>query len=129
MANPNTYDERSADIDAVTLHLVSTIGGSGAVGTVSRSKEFNATTPLTHVSTGLYRLTTREAWAAILNHCGNNQQATYAFTGACDVRLKTFSLSAGTFDFECRRGDTGALVDPASGDTLRFTLEMQKTQP
>ncbi len=127
MASPNTYETRSADNGAVTLHCVFPVGAAGAVGTVTRSKEF-ATTPVTHVSTGLYRLTTREPWVEVLNHIANTQQATYSTSGACLVDFKTYSLTAGTFDFEFRT-IAGVLVDPADGDKVRITLELQLTKP
>jgi hypothetical protein len=131
MANPNTYKALSADIDQVDLNVVFTVGASGAIGTVSRSKECNATTPVTHVSTGLYRVNLKEKWVALLNFVANCKQASYSTSGACLGDLKSDGdavLSAGTATFEFRT-IAGVLVDPASGDKVHLTLKLQKTAP
>lgn len=129
MASPNDKLSTSGDIGTVALHCVFAVGASGAPGTITRQKEFLAgTAAVSHTSTGLYRLTLREGWVALLNHNIKCDQATYSTSGACFTDLKAFSITAGTFDVEFRTL-AGALVDPASGDTVRVTLELQKTQP
>ena len=129
MANPEAYEQKSADIDSVTLHLVLPIGADGAPGTPTRGREFVPSTPAALGTTGTYTISLREKWVAILGYSLNCQQATYSSSGACEVTLKTDSVnSAATFVVECRTA-AGALVTPASGDILFLTVDLQKTKP
>lgn len=130
MANPNTYAVKSGDIDQVDINLVFTVGASGAIGTVTRSRECNATTPVTHTGTGAYRVNLKEAWVALLNHNVNNKQVTFSTAGACFATLTTdAAATTGLVTFTFRKLTDGTAVDPADGDKVRITLTLQKTAP
>lgn len=129
MANQERHTSKSADLDPVTLHLVVPIGAGGAPGVATRSRGFVTKAPITHGSTGQYTLNLLETWVAILGYKLNCKQATYSATGADHVNLVTDSVkSAGTVLIECLTA-AGAPVDPASGDILFLTLELQMTAP
>ena len=127
MANQERHTAKSADIDAVTLHLVIPIGAAGAPGTATNSRGFVAAGPITHGATGVYTVNLLESWVAILGYSLNCKQAAFSSTGVCDVQLTTDSVkSAGTFVVTCYTA-AGAPVDPASGDILFVTIELQMT--
>ena len=130
MANPVSYPAKSGDLTTTTLHLVLPIGAAGAVGTATRSHEFVAAAPATHDATGVYSALLRESWVALLGYHLNCKQATYSASGACEVTLKTDSVSASTPKVVVEvRTAAGVLVDPASGDILFLTLDLQQTKP
>lgn len=129
MANQERHIVKSPDIDSVTLHLVIPIGAAGAPGTATNSKGFVTSGPLTHGSTGQYTVNLLESWIAILGYNLNCKQASYSSSGAVEAVIVTDAVkSAGTLLIECLTS-AGAAVDPANGDILFLTLELQMTAP
>ncbi len=129
MANPVDYEARSADLTTVTLHLVIPIGAAGAVGTATSSHEFLVSGPLVHGGTGVYTVHFRETWYNLLGYSLQCQQASYSASGADHVTLVTNSVrTAGTIVVTALTA-AGAPVDPASGDILFLTFDLQETKP
>lgn len=133
MANPSTHEEHSADLDVVTLHIAWTAGSTGAVGAIAWQREFIAGTGavVKQTAAGTYRLFLRETWYKLMNWTVNVLQgtfdATHGFIGV--VSNDTSGTTSNPFvEIELRQ-ISGAVANPASGDVIKVTLEMQKTKP
>lgn len=133
MANPVEYEEHSADLDVVTLHVKWTAGSSGAVGAIATQREFIAGSGavVKQTAAGTYRLFLKETWFRLLNGRAGVIQgtfdATHGFIGVISNDTSG-STSSPFVEIELRQ-ISGAVANPASGDVISVTLEMQKTKP
>lgn len=129
MANPNSYEQKSADLGSVILHVEFPTGATGAVGTIARQREFIAGTgAVVRQSAGVYRLFLKERWQQLLNCYGAIQPASFLKTAGTIVTLSNDQSAAATpfVEVTCRTVDgNGAAADPGNGDTVMVTLELQ----
>lgn len=130
MANPATYPAEATDNGLVIASCQFTAGGTGAVASVQRSREFLPSAPVTRSNTGLYVFAFKEAWPHLAGMVLTNVQATWAAAGACAADITVNAIATtGLVTVQVKKGSDGTAVDPASGDVLKFVFFLQKIKP
>lgn len=126
MATPGTFSDLTGmESGRVFLDLAWTSGASGAVpAALSRSMGI---TSVVHGATGVYVITFKEQWkSGVLSFSRHVRQATYSASGACVVQMtgNAINTAAPTITILVTNA-AGAAVEPASGDVIGMTFELQ----
>lgn len=112
-------------LGAVKLYSKVVAGGSGAVSsqTAESSSGFVVTKPS---GTGIYRVTTTDAWDALLFVSGLVYNAGTARGNSIELKVKYGASTAKVFDIHVV-SDAGAAEDLTSGDELWLEVTMSNT--
>jgi hypothetical protein len=124
--NPGFYVNDSSYQNAETrIHLVMTMGTSGAVPALGAGGVDYGVVSCTLSGTSTYTIVFGGQWFGLLNYIMNNHQATYnASTGACFVQLISSTASTQTIVVETVNA-AGTATAPASGDIMHLTFIFQ----
>jgi hypothetical protein len=120
---PGFYPDRTANVGFVKdLFIEWTSGSSGAVAS---SPGYNEVVSITRTGTGAYTIQFSQAYNGARCMSWSITQASYAKTGACDVRhvADANEASNGTLKVLTVDGD-GDAVDPTTGDVIRVCYQV-----
>jgi hypothetical protein len=124
--NPGIYRDLTSSTAGRKLMRVSwTSAASGALTNgITEKNELDPTAPVAHGSTGVYTVKLRERPVNAVLLGDEIMQASYSKSGACKVRVTGKDMAARTVTLLVVDGD-GDAVDPASGDVLTLTFDVQ----
>lgn len=119
---PYGQDRTSYQTGEVDVHMAFTCTTDGAVPTAASAITADAGISCVLSGTGVYTFTTTQRYARFLGcKIRDVMQASYSASGACELKITAFDLSAGTVTLTAVTA-AGAAVTPAIGDKIFVCL-------
>lgn len=127
---PGSFQDASYDVPGYVYRVIRwTAGATGAVASIDSTHRYGVpgATPIVRNSAGNYTITMAGTPAGVINVWGQNKQASYSGTAGAK-NLDFVSSSGNTITVQFTNA-AGTATDPASGDVLTVTFELQTYVP